>query len=180
MSAFAAGAILGGSSTATVAWILSGLVGWLPPRIRLILLASIALSLVLRQAGVARVPLPQNARQVPQAVYLRHPVVANAQFGFEMGTGMRTLVSAVAPYLLISFLILFPPTSFFIAVAIGVSFGLTRGLVPVLWSLNSLDPAATSRSHWDVQFSQSRRLIGWVTLLICCAGASFILFSTQL
>jgi hypothetical protein len=53
---------------------------------------------VAREAGWVRIPLPQNARQIPQEV-LQHRVRRGAlQFGFELGTGVRTFVSASAPY----------------------------------------------------------------------------------
>jgi hypothetical protein len=45
-----------------------------------------------------RVPLYQDARQVTQRVIRMTPMRAAAQFGFEMGTGLRTFISSTSPY----------------------------------------------------------------------------------
>ncbi|HEX8629494.1 MAG TPA: hypothetical protein VF755_15115 [Catenuloplanes sp.] len=170
------GATAGGVLTAVAAWVVSGFTAWWPGQVRLVLLVGIAAVLLLRQAGVIAVRLPQNARQVPQAVYLRSPVVANAQFGFEMGTGMRTLVTAVAPYLLLALLVLFPPTAPWTVLGVGAVFGFVRGLVPVLWSSASWRGAG-ARAQWDAMFTRSRTLIGWIALLTCGAGATLVVLS---
>jgi len=175
-AAFAVGAAVGGSLTAALAWVLSGFVGWIPWLLRLALLVVIGLLLLAHQAGLVTVWLPQNARQVPPSVYLRHPIAANLQFGFEMGTGMRTLVTALAPYLVLALIILFPPAGFLTALAVGVAFGGTRGLVPALWGVTAGSPA--TRRRWDERFAQSRYMIGWVSLLICCTGATLVVLAS--
>lgn len=53
---------------------------------------------VARDAGLVTLRLPQNARQVPQDVLQRDLVRGALQFGFELGTGVRTYVSASLPY----------------------------------------------------------------------------------
>jgi hypothetical protein len=166
--------VLGGALTAVGAWVASGFLGWLPEPPRLLLLLAVALLLLVHQSGLVRVRLPQNARQVPQSVYTRHPVVANLQFGFEMGTGMRTLVTAVAPYLVLTLMLLFPPAGL-TALVTGAAFGGTRGLVPMLWSMSADAPA--TRRRWDDLFARSRVMIGWASLLICSCGAALIVLA---
>ena len=158
--------------TAVFAWVVSGFVTWLPWWVRVLVLLAVGLMLLIRQAGLVTLRLPQNARQVPQSVYLRHPVLANLQFGFEMGTGMRTLVTAVAPYLLLALMLLFPPAQLFTAVAVGAVFGMTRGIVPVLWKITADSPG--TRHWWDDRFADTRVLIGWLSLVVCCVGATLI------
>src|SRR5262249_31138950 len=53
---------------------------------------------VAREAGWIPVPLPQNARQIPREGLQRRIRLGSLQFGFELGTGGRTYVSASAPY----------------------------------------------------------------------------------
>jgi F0F1-type ATP synthase membrane subunit c/vacuolar-type H+-ATPase subunit K len=98
LAVFTLGLLLGGTLTATVLWLLSGFAAPLPGAVRTGAILAVAALGVLREAGWIRVPLPQNARQIPQEV-LRTRVRRGAlQFGFELGTGVRTFVSASAPY----------------------------------------------------------------------------------
>jgi hypothetical protein len=98
LAVFTLGLLLGGTLTATVLWLLSGLAAPLPGPVRTVAILAVAVLGVVREAGWVRLPLPQNARQIPQEV-LRDRVRRGAlQFGFELGTGVRTFVSASAPY----------------------------------------------------------------------------------
>ncbi|GAA4514890.1 hypothetical protein GCM10023191_084060 [Actinoallomurus oryzae] len=98
LAVFSVGLLLGGTLTATVLWLLSGLAAPLPGAVRTGLLIAVAALGVAREAGWVRIPMPQNARQIPQEV-LRARIRRGAlQFGFELGTGVRTFVSASAPY----------------------------------------------------------------------------------
>jgi hypothetical protein len=98
LAVFTLGLLLGGTLTAAVLWLLSGFAAPLPGTVRTGAILAVAVLGVAREAGWVRVPLPQNARQIPQEV-LRHRVRRGAlQFGFELGTGVRTFVSASAPY----------------------------------------------------------------------------------
>jgi hypothetical protein len=98
LAVFTLGLLLGGTLTASVLWLLSGLAAPLPGAVRAGAILAVAVLGVAREAGWVRIPLPQNARQIPQEV-LQHRVRRGAlQFGFELGTGVRTFVSASAPY----------------------------------------------------------------------------------
>lgn len=98
LAVFSLGLFLGGTLSATVLWLLSGFAAPLPRAARIGALLAIAVAGVAREAGWIRVPLPQNARQIPREV-LQYRVRRGAlQFGFELGTGVRTYVSASAPY----------------------------------------------------------------------------------
>lgn len=98
LAVFTLGLLLGGTLTAAVLWLLSGLAAPLPAAVRAGAILAVAVLGVAREAGWVRIPLPQNARQIPQEV-LQHRVRRGAlQFGFELGTGVRTFVSASAPY----------------------------------------------------------------------------------
>ncbi len=98
LAVFTLGLVLGGTLTASVLWLLSGFAAPLPEAVRTGAVLAVALLGVVREAGWVRIPMPQNARQIPQEV-LRSRVRRGAlQFGFELGTGVRTFVSASAPY----------------------------------------------------------------------------------
>jgi hypothetical protein len=98
LAVFTLGLLLGGTLTATVLWLLSGLATPLPAAVRTGTVLLVAVLGVAREAGWIRIPMPQNARQIPQEV-LRYRIRRGAlQFGFELGTGVRTFVSASAPY----------------------------------------------------------------------------------
>lgn len=88
------------------------------------------MALVLRARDALSFPLPQAARQIPRAVFDRHPASAAARFGFALGTGVRTYMVSPVPYVpALGILLLSPPLV--AALALGVGFGLARGLVPV-------------------------------------------------
>jgi len=78
----------------------SGLVAPVPTTARRVALAAVALLGLLQELGQVRLRLPQNAWQVPQDVLHRHLLRGSARFGFELGTGVRTYVSATTPYVL--------------------------------------------------------------------------------
>ena len=98
LAVFTLGLLLGGTLAATVLWLLSGLAAPLPRSVRVAAILAVAVLGVAREAGWVRIPLPQNARQIPQEV-LKYRIRRGAlRFGFELGTGVRTYVSASAPY----------------------------------------------------------------------------------
>jgi len=89
---------------------------------------------VLRDAGVAPftgIPLPQNRRQVPQDVLQRDLVRGSVQFGFELGTGVRTFISSTAPYV-VAVGLLMANEGLLAAVLTGLGFGLGRAATPLV------------------------------------------------
>jgi hypothetical protein len=89
--------------------------------------AAVACLAWLRQVSPSLVQLPENRRQVTQAVLGYGPVRGAAQFGFEMGTGVRTFMTAASPYVLATWLALYGvPWSLLPVAAVGFAFG--RGL----------------------------------------------------
>jgi hypothetical protein len=156
LGVFSAGLLLGALLSATVLWLLSGLLTPVPAGWRQGLLVLAAVAAVARDAGWLRLPLPQNARQIPQQVLQRHLVRGTLQFGFELGTGVRTYVSSSAPYVLVLAVLLTggPAT----ALAIGCGFAAGRALTPAL-RLASGAPAA-----WDERLTARLRPL---TCLAC-------------
>ncbi len=120
----------------------SGLVTPVPAGVRRAALVAVALLGLLRELGVVRLPLPQNARQIPQDVLHRDRLRGSTQFGFELGTGVRTYVSATAPYVL-AVAVLLLGQDLAAAVAAGLGFGAGRAATPLLRRLSG-DPVG-----WD-------------------------------
>jgi hypothetical protein len=113
-----------------------------PPGWRRAALAGAALLGLLRELGLVRLPLPQNARQVPQDVLHRDLLRGSARFGFELGTGVRTYVSATAPYVLaVGVLLLGQDLA--VALLAGIGFGAGRAATPLLRRLSG------DTARWD-------------------------------
>lgn len=100
LAVFASGLLLGGTLSAAVIWLLSGLSAPLPPSVRIGAVLAVAILGVARELGIIRLPLPQNARQIPPEVLQSQLRRGALRFGFELGTGVRTYVSSSAPYVL--------------------------------------------------------------------------------
>ncbi|MFE7755515.1 hypothetical protein [Streptomyces sp. NPDC057429] len=132
---FTCGLLAGGVLTAGVLWLLSGLFTPLPVVVRQGLIVAVVLLAALCDAGKLSLRLPQNARQIPQDVLRRHLARGALQFGFELGTGVRTYVSASAPYA-IAVAVLLSGGCYAPALAVGLGFGAGRALTPALRRLS--------------------------------------------
>ncbi|MDN3355022.1 hypothetical protein [Actinomadura sp. DC4] len=146
LAVFTLGLLLGGTLSATVLWLLSGFAAPVPGPVRTGAILAVAVLGVAREAGWVRIPMPQNARQIPQEV-LQYKIRRGAlQFGFELGTGVRTFVSASAPYVVALGLLLGhqgPATT----ILTGTGFGVGRAVTATV-------RYASRHDEWD-----DRRLI---------------------
>ncbi|MDQ3785896.1 MAG: hypothetical protein M3422_01460 [Actinomycetota bacterium] len=161
--------MLGALLSALVLWVVSGLATPVPEPVRYGVVVAVAVAGVLRDAGLVRFPLPQNARQVPQTVLTGDVARGSLQFGFEMGTGVRTYVSSTVPYVLVAALLLTGP-SFVTAVATGVGFGLGRALTP------TARYASRDGETWDVVLHRHLPAIKVVSGLAVAAALAVLLF----
>lgn len=130
LGVFTTGLLLGGVLSASVLWLASGLFTPIPEGWRPLVVVAVALTGVARDAGLITLRLPQNARQVPQDVLQRDLVRGALQFGFEMGTGVRTYVSASLPYVVAVAVLLAGELG--LALLAGVGFALGRAATPAL------------------------------------------------
>ncbi|WP_234313859.1 hypothetical protein [Streptomyces sp. NBRC 109706] len=160
------GLFLGGLLSAGVLWLVSGLFSPVPETGRTWTAVGVALLGVARDAGWISVRLPQNARQVPQDVLQRDLVRGALQFGFELGTGVRTYVSASLPYVVaVAVLCANDPT---VALLVGLGFALGRAITP------ALRLAAGTGDEWDL------RLLDRLPLLAVGGGSVLALALTAL
>jgi hypothetical protein len=139
---FTVGLLAGGVCTATALWLLSGLASAVPLDWRYGVVVVVAVLAALRDADVLWIPMPQNARQVPQDVLQRHLLRGSLQFGFELGTGVRTYVTASAAYV-VAIALLLVGDGYLDALLTGVGFGLGRAATPLM------RVASGSGDAWD-------------------------------
>lgn len=105
-----------------------------PAPVRWGLFAVAAVVVLLRECGLLRLRVPENARLVPEDVqHLRE--WGALQFGFEMGTGMRTYSPSALPHLVLLAIVLVVPFPAAFAVAAGFAAGrLAMPLLSNAWS----------------------------------------------
>jgi predicted lysophospholipase L1 biosynthesis ABC-type transport system permease subunit len=166
---FSVGLVLGGTLSALVLYVASGLVAPAPETARYGVVVALAAAGALRDAGFVRFPLPQNARQVPQEVLTRNVERGSLQFGFELGTGVRTYVSSTVPYVMAAALLLSSP-DLLTAALTGVGFGVGRALTPLA--------RYTSRDgdSWDVVLRTHIRAIAISGGIAALASLAVLLF----
>jgi hypothetical protein len=105
-----------------------------PLPVRAALFGVAALVVLGREIGLWRFRVPENARLVPEEVQHRAEWGA-LQFGFEMGTGMRTYSPSGLPHLVLLAVVLVVPFPAAFAVAAGFAAGrLAMPLLSNAWS----------------------------------------------
>ncbi|MFC4912754.1 hypothetical protein [Actinomadura gamaensis] len=168
LAVFSLGLVLGGTLSAGVIWLASGLAAPVPAAVRAGLVVALAAVAAAREAGLVRLPLPQNARQIPQEVLMHRLRTGSLQFGFEMGTGVRTYVSASSPYVLALGLLLAhlgaPAT-----LLAGASFGAGRSLSAALtyWARSpDRDALIAVRMPWARNLTALSVLLALALLLL--------------
>jgi hypothetical protein len=133
----------------------------LPASVREALFALLAVPVLLRECGLLRFRVPQNARLVPEGVqHLRQ--WGALQFGFEMGTGVRTSSPSALPHLVLVAIVLVVP--FPAAFALAAGFAAGRLAMPLLSNAWSEDGA------WTQVWARSQRVVRPL-LALTCAGA---------
>ncbi|MGI5118524.1 hypothetical protein ACQEU5_03135 [Marinactinospora thermotolerans] len=137
---------MGAGLVGAVAGVVGGLVQALaPPPPRMALLGLLALAVAVRELGIARFPIPENRRLVPEEVQHRGPLWGAAQFGFEMGTGVRTYSPTALPHLMLAALVLAVPFGAVPAAALGFAAGRWTMAVAAL----RYGPAGEWTATWD-------------------------------
>lgn len=161
---FSAGLLLGGAVAGLVAVTLGSLLRPIVPApVAVLLTVSLGVIIGLGEFGVYRLPLPQNARQVPEWIIDDGGKLGALQFGFEMGTGVRTYMTSGTPHLLLMTTVLFADLGE--GVLAGALFGAGRAWM-ALSRLHSGGP-----EEWDRRLAHSLRPVRLslvVTAFVCC------------
>jgi hypothetical protein len=156
---FGTGLLLGAVLVASVA----GVVGALPQVLvpappREILFGLLAVPVLLRECGLLRFRVPENGRLVPEDVqHLRR--WGALQFGFEMGTGMRTFSPSALPHLALAAAVLVVPFPAVFVLAAGFAAG--RLAMPLLSNAWSDD------GSWTRVWARAEPLVRPVLALTC-------------
>lgn len=139
---FLLGAAAGGFVTATGLFFASGLFQPISaPNRRFLLISLVGIALVLKALGLLRW-LPQTTRQIPMSVFDRDSRLASFRFAFELGTGVRTYLSALGPYVVACALVLLHP-GFATSLVVGSGFGVGR------WATFLLGPGHLAANYTD-------------------------------
>jgi hypothetical protein len=172
MAIFTAGLLLGGVTTASLILVISGLLTAAPADARVSLVVLFAAAAAARDLQIVRFRLPAPTRQVPETVFARGPVRSALQFGFELGTGVRTQIPASAPYVVAAALALLNP-GVITTLATGIAFGAGRAIMPVMRSAEIDTPG------WDDLLKRRyRTMIGLSAVLCALAVAELVLPAT--
>ena len=132
-----------------------------PTPVRTAVFAMAALTVLGRELGIWRFRVPENARLVPEDVQHRGEWGA-LQFGFEMGTGVRTYSPSALPHLALAAVVLVVPLPAAFAVAAGFAAG--------RWTMPVLSNAWSDDGGWTELWSAAEPVVR--PLLACaCIGA---------
>lgn len=127
--------MFGALTTAGGLLVASGLVSPVPADVRAAAVACLVVLLLLRWTGLVGLSLPQRAWQIPRETFGPSPTRAAFRFAYELGTGVRTYITAQSPYALGALIVLALPAGAgpagLAAVAGAVGYGLGRSLVVV-------------------------------------------------
>lgn len=165
--AYGLGSLVGGTAIGAVVVLLSGLLTWLPEGFIVIAIPLAAATALARDFGLVVFPLPQNGRLVPLEVVQQSPGVAGLQFGFEMGTGVRTFVTSSSPYLLALTALLISPLPW-LAVCAGTAFGGGRFAMPLFRYLT--DDAGA----WDEKLRLRTHTLVVLSAVLCAIAATWL------
>ncbi|MGH3676451.1 MAG: hypothetical protein ACRDU5_12075 [Mycobacterium sp.] len=131
MGYFILGLLMGGTCIGLLLWLASGLFQPLPEVARTVAIVAVLGLAMLIDWGVLKLALPQREEQVSRETVRDAGPSSMFRFGFELGLGFRTFVTAAVPYSLAVAIMLFvhDPLP---AMAIGASFGLGRALLAIV------------------------------------------------
>ncbi len=166
---FGTGLLLGAVPVAFVAAVLGAIPQALVPGpLRWALFGVAAVAVALRECGVITFRVPENARLVPEGVqHLRE--WGALQFGFEMGTGMRTYSPSALPHLALLAVVLVVP--FPAAFTLAAGFAAGRLAMPLLSNAWSDDGA------WTEVWSATERALRPVLALITVASLGAVMIA---
>jgi hypothetical protein len=137
-----------------------------PAPVRWTVFGAVALLVLARELGLVRWRVPENARLVPEDVQHRAHWGA-LQFGFEMGTGMRTYSPSALPHLALLAVVLVVP--FPVAFPLAGGFAAGRLAMPLLSNAWSAD------GSWTVVWGRAEPLVRPLLALTCLGALAALL-----
>lgn len=110
-------------------------------------LGFMALLLALHELNILRLPTPQNSWQVPQSWMRGGRMVGNTLYGLVLGAGVFTFIPFAGFYVLLGIELVAGAADLRASVAIGLVYGLLRGLPAVAGGISVL------RGHYPTPVS---------------------------
>ncbi|MEV8372842.1 hypothetical protein AB0P21_08885 [Kribbella sp. NPDC056861] len=168
MHIFVGGLLIGALFSGVITGALGGIASPLPYWLRVGLLApALAVILVFELLG-RPLSLPQNRRLVPQSVIPHADFRGPLQFGFEMGTGVRTFTPTALPHALVLVVLLIGGLG--PGLLAGLGFGIGRALMPLARTYSG-DPEG-----WDNAMLGKMTRIGRTSAIgfICSVAMLFL------
>ena len=169
---FVLGATVGGATLGAVMALLALGVHSLHPPAAAIGATAFAAALVAAasDSGIAGVRLPIHRRQVNERWLDRYRSwVYGSGFGWQIGNGLSTYITTAAVYLMVVLAALTAAAP--VALAIGIGFGLVRGLA-VLLTRHLTDPASLRSFHR--RFADAGPRVGRAVVVVELAGAAAV------
>ena len=172
---FSVGLLAGGLTSSLVAVALGFLLfrPFLPGVVASGLVLAMLGLVVLNETGVLRLRLPQNGRQVPESISDDGSGYGALQFGFEMGTGVRTYMTTGLPHVLLVGVLLM--ASWPAALVAGLAFGGGRA-----W-MTLARHAYRDDGTWDrrlARHDRTLRLLMTAAVVVAVAVVAYPLLST--
>ena len=159
------GLCLGGVSTGLLASLLGGLASPLvTDPVLVVTIVVLSTFIVAGEFGLHQVLLPHRRSLVPSGVVGRGGRNGALQFGFEMGTGLRTHMPSNLPYLLVAAIVL--ANSLVAGVAAGAGFGIGRAWMALgRHSSNHPDEWDEQWIRWSTWITRTLTLVSVLALL---------------
>jgi hypothetical protein len=130
-------------------------------------IALVAAVAVARDLRLVRVVLPAPTRQVPETVFSRGAARSSFQFGFELGTGVRTQIPASAPYVVAAALVFANP-GLATTLLVGVAFGIGRSIMPLMRAF------AAGTQAWDALLRGRYRILIEVAVVLAVLAIAVV------
>jgi hypothetical protein len=127
-----------------------------------------AVAAIARDFRLVQFGLPENRRQVPRTIFRKAPPSAFFQFGFELGTGVRTRLPATTAHVTAVALLLLAP-GLILTVLVGAVFGLGRAMMPLARHLSA------DQHGWDETLRRTKRLT--VRASVAAAGIAVVVLA---
>lgn len=150
-ASFAVGATLGGATTGVAVALASGLASALPEALRAAATVAGVVALAVLDVRSPVLRLPQRETLIPQEVFAAGMMRGIARFGYEYGSGVRTLVPSAASYIL-AWTLVMANLPWWQTIALGAVFGFARS-----WAAGLA--LAFSRGGWSVFLGRHSRLL---------------------
>jgi len=146
------GTTLGGATTGLGLALVSGLASALPLGWRAGIALVVAVALVLLDLVQRRLTLPQRETLIPQEVFAGGMLRGIAWFGYEYGSGVRTLIPSAASYI-VAFALVMVNLPWWQTVALAAVFGFARS-----WAAG-LALAFSPGGGWSLFLGRHSRLL---------------------